>query len=658
MRRFLTFTVILITLAIAAPESRTADEISGELVGLNVSLAAEKQLVVFDQLVAAEEWIAAIDLLDRLKVDSSSVLVKVAPGRFVGLPGVIQQRLCRLPVGGLEVYRRRHNSAAAALLSRARSEHDNVALERLVETAAATVAGQSALPDLAAQAASRGDRELALRLWGRLFEGRVRESRVFPPSLISLSSADPDLSRAALPKAVVARHLLGASLSSAELTSLGGDAATWKVGGRSIGELSTGQSSPPPAGSSIGAYRWSTVATANCPLLEYQAPLSVAAGPSGVLFINNGEQVRALDARTGEPSWPTGMPLDVGVVYEEDLLNIRTTRELPNRIAGGVCSGDRYFGVVAEAPRWRSRPGLVPLSGSLVALDAGTGQGRVLWRVESRNLPEHEWLLHGEPEVSRGHWPSEELVVVPLCRPAPQVELAVAAFSADDGHLVWWTRIGTCATEVGQPLASTQLVVAGGLVVARTLTGVVVALAPRDGHIQWASTGLVSSPPVAKGSPSPLLDCRAGRLVIGDPVQSQVAGLSLDSGEELWRQDIPFSIQGVTCPPHGQVLVAGSRLRALSLHDGVPLWEHGFDDLAAAGTGNPVVTGETVLWPTRTGIWGLDLVSGRIEFERRLTAGPVTAPLRLLPLGQHWLLSRPEGILCLQRSGASVPEHP
>ena len=126
MRRFLTFTVILTSLAIAASECLAADEVSGELVGLNVSLAAEKQLVVFDQLVAAEEWIAAIDLLDRLKVDSSSVLVKVAPGRFVGLPAVIQQRLCRLPAGGLEVYRRRHNSAAATLLSRARAEHDPV----------------------------------------------------------------------------------------------------------------------------------------------------------------------------------------------------------------------------------------------------------------------------------------------------------------------------------------------------------------------------------------------------------------------------------------------------------------------------------------------------------------------------------------------------
>ena len=56
---------VVVMLALIAQNCRiaAADEIAGELVGLNVSLAAEKQLVVFDQLATAGEWAAAIDLL-------------------------------------------------------------------------------------------------------------------------------------------------------------------------------------------------------------------------------------------------------------------------------------------------------------------------------------------------------------------------------------------------------------------------------------------------------------------------------------------------------------------------------------------------------------------------------------------------------------------
>ena len=154
MRRTLITAAILLAACLSSPKFATpvlhaADDISGELVGLNVSLAAEKQLVVYDQLIAAEEWVAALDLLDRLTTDRRDLLVRVAPGRYVGLAVAIQQRLSQLPTAGLETYRRRHSLVTLALLARARLEHKEATLWRIAETFAATSAAQSANDDLA-----------------------------------------------------------------------------------------------------------------------------------------------------------------------------------------------------------------------------------------------------------------------------------------------------------------------------------------------------------------------------------------------------------------------------------------------------------------------------------------------------------------------------
>ena len=653
--------IALLVLTLHISRLTAADDISGDLVGLNVSLAAEKQLVVFDQLVTAGEWAAAIDLLDRLSADQGDVLVKVASGRYVGLRIAIQQRLTRLAPAGMDVYRKRTSLNAAALLLRARAEDNPTLLWRLVEDSAATPAGQSAVQDLAAQAATRGDLDLACRLWCRLLPPPVDGNRIFPPSMISQPLTDARQVQAITHKISLALLIIGAPLNAAERKSLGEDASD------------SGQLAPPKSGEHqttdvadsdlvprFGPVCWSTVATANCPLPDYQTPLSLASGQAGLLIINDGLAVRAVQAATGSAFWPNGLPDDVGVLWEPPDAMGESSTELPCRIAGGVCTTDRYFGVLGDAPRWRSRPGLIPLSGSLFALDLSTGQGRLEWRVESRNLPESDWQFHGSPIVARGHLPGDDLVIVPLCRPDSQVELAVAAYFADDGRFAWWTRIGTSAAAEGYPLANTQLLTRAGLVIARTLTGVVVAIDSRLGQVQWASTAMVTSPPTLRGSHGPLLDAQAGLLVVARPAPSRnesplVAGFSLDSGEELWRQMVPFPVQGVVCASPAKVLIAGTRLRAHSTRDGKPLWEHGTEDPTNAGTGVPRVYNSTVVWPTRTGLWGVDLASGTIEFERRITIEPVAQPMELFPAGPYWMLARPDAILCLPNRSSAIP---
>ncbi|MFO1008191.1 MAG: PQQ-binding-like beta-propeller repeat protein [Planctomycetaceae bacterium] len=653
--------VVVLALITQSCQLSAADEIAGELVGLNVSLAAEKQLVVFDQLVTAGEWAAAIDLLDRLSADPSDVLVKASAGRYVGLRIAIQQRLTRLPPAGLEAYRKRTTSNSATLLARARAEGRPALLWRLVEDSAATPAGQSATQDLATQAATRGDLELALRLWSRLLPPSPAEVQPDYPPMLSVPLADPQQIESLTRKVDLTRQLIGSPLAASERHALRENVPSGAQPALSKGgDLPENSPAPPNRPPRFGPVRWSTAATANCPEPEYHAPLSLAARSSGLLVINDGYVVRAVQAATGDPYWSTNLPDDVGVVWESSDSTQESASELPCRIAGGFCTSDRYFGVLGDAPRWRARPGLIPLSGSLIALDLSMGQGRLDWRVESRDLPESDWLFHGAPALARGHLPGDDLVVVPLCRPDSQVELAVAAFFADDGRLAWWRRIGTSAAAPGRPLPETQLLVSAGLIVARTLTGVVVAVDSRHGQIEWASTALVSSPPTLRGSHASLLDARGGLLVVGSPAPSrtdppQVAGFSLDSGEEVWRQAIPFPVQSVVCAGTEKVLVAGSRLRAMASQNGRPLWEHGTEDPIGAGTGAPRVYNLTVVWPTRTGLWGVDLASGTIEFERRITIEPVAQPMELLPVGTYWMLARPDAVLCLPDSSSLHP---
>ena len=283
--------------------------------GLNVSLAAEKQLVVHDQLVAAEEWAGALDVLDRLRVDSGDVLVEVAPGRYIGLPVAIQLRLCRLPAAGRETYQMRGNSVALALLRRARQGHDEAALWQILEESSATSAAPEAVQELAGHAAMRGDFELAMRLWGRLVELDDLTRSVFPPPLTPLPAVENRMSRSALIKSVVARQAVGARLSRAEMTAIGDEeTAAWTLGGRNLRDLLSTTESPQQATSTLGALRWTARATANCPLPQHQTPLSVQSCRGGLLLLNNGQQVRALNADTGEPFWASGSSEDVGVV--------------------------------------------------------------------------------------------------------------------------------------------------------------------------------------------------------------------------------------------------------------------------------------------------------------------------------------------------------
>lgn len=608
-----------------------ADPIAGDLVGLNVSLAAQKQLAVCDQLLAGEEWDAAIDLLDKLQSEVPDSLVQAAPGLYVGLKVAIQQRLCSLPPTGKEVYRRRTQSVTQSLWKRAKEEHSDQALWRLADEFAASQLAGEATDRLASLSALRGDLEQALRLWSRL-----RTVTEADQQSIAIFRVDQPATLEVDTRWLAARHLAGVSLSEQEREQIIAQPdAPWD-------KLLAPWPEPLYAVSSPSDLRWSAHATENSPIGEQRRSLALSTLNQKVV-LNNGRQVRVLNAQTGEPFWPSELPVDMGQVYEDgkDQEKDSRRRELPCRLAGSTIHGDRYFGVVGDTPQWSVRPDLVPRTTELFCLDLAMREGRTIWRMESSNLPEPEWQFHGAPVVATGALPGDDLVVIPICRPQQQVELGLAAFRQDDGSLSWWTRIGTATASPGQPLPETHLVVSGGLVLARTLTGVVLAINTRSGSAQWATTQLVASPVIQRGSSAPLIDAKAGRVVIADPSTGQIVALSTDSGQTVWHKSLSDEVLGVTAAAD-RVLVSGRKLVALSLESGTFQWEHGTGDPLDSGTGAVAVGDMVACWPTRTGLWGLDLISGRVRYHRALSSSPLAVPMRVVRTGEAVIISLPD----------------
>jgi len=608
-----------------------ADPIAGDLVGLNVSLAAQKQLSVCDQLLAGEEWDAAIDLLDKLQSETTTDgLVQAEPGRYLGLRVAIGQRFSGLPAAGKEVYRRRTQSVTQSLWRRAVEEQDDQALWRLADEFPASSLAAEATDRLASRAALRGDLELALRLWSRL--------RPSPPDEQSLPVFHVD---SPAPVKIesrwrMARHLAGVSLTEQEQQELESEPdSPWS-------QLLVERHEPLSTSSRPSDIRWSAYATENSPITQHRRSLAVST-LNDKIVLNNGQQVRVLQAETGEPYWPSGLPADTGEVYADAQLDEKGSnrRDLSCRIAGSAIDGDRYFGLVGDRPQWSARPDLVPRTTQLVCLDLGTGQGRTLWRVNSSQLPEAQWQFQGAPVVAAGALPGDDLVLIPICRPEQQVELGLAAFRQDDGTLSWWTRLGTAAASSGQPLAETDLVICGGLAIVRTLTGVVAAINIRGGSTQWSTTRIVASPIIPIDSSAPLLCARAGLVVIANPPLGQIIALSTDSGEAIWQAEVTDDVLAVTAAVD-RVLVSGRKLIALSLTSGALEWEHGTGDQLDSGTGAAVVAGTIACWPTRTGLWGVDLISGRVRFHRALSASPLAVPMQVIPSEQAVLISLPD----------------
>ncbi|RLS59128.1 MAG: hypothetical protein DWH91_00915 [Planctomycetota bacterium] len=584
----------------------TAAEVPADLVGLSVSVPAEKQLAVFDQLVADREWEAALTLIERLvSAESPDILVRIAPGQFLDLRAAIQRRLSGLPDAGLAFYRRRADPLAQRLWDRYLAERDETALQQIVEQYAATSIAGRATQSLIERAWRYGDIESVERLIPQLPDGDLRLAW---------------LSQVSQPEMRPRSH----------------------------------RKSSPAGYFSVGAWGWhspSTISTWPDPgtlvaVSTAHAAIGRPGTPRDLVMVNDGWQIRALREDTGTAYWPSEIAGDPGTVVQLELPEENLSLQ---RVAEGVFSGDRYFGILGDRPIWNTRPRLIPEESSLSALDLGTGEGRVLWRVASRDLPESGWGFHGPPVV-RG-----QLLLAPICQAGAQTQLAIAAWDGDSGQLVWWRRIGTALGQPGTPVEATQLVVVGDRIAVRTSRGVVLVLDVQSGRICWASTQLVE--PSQEVSPGETVRCLAA--CAGGVYATDLSGLAIQSfrvndGTMQWTQSCTTRCRGITMAAD-QLLIAGSRLSCLRARSGQFLWEQGLDDPAAQGTGSPIWEGDVIYWPTRQALFGLEVQTGRIVERRTLSTGSRPEPTTLVAGRSVLILSTSTGATALRWEQESTP---
>lgn len=138
----------------------------------------------------------------------------------------------------------------------------------------------------------------------------------------------------------------------------------------------------------------------------------------------------------------------------------------------------------------------------------------------------------------------------------------VEAFELESGARLW--RNDLAAAINGGPGDGGDMLLIGG-------DAEVIALDKRDGQVRWRSA--VSSEVLAAPQ-------RGGNVVVVRSVDGALFGLDAGNGRRLWRysQPVPLlSLRGVG-EPHieGGMVIAGfdnGRLVAVSLQDGLPLWE-------------------------------------------------------------------------------------
>ncbi len=220
----------------------------------------------------------------------------------------------------------------------------------------------------------------------------------------------------------------------------------------------------------------------------------------------------------------------------------------------------------------------------------------------------------------------------------------VYALNPENGESLWET--GTKAVVTGGPGTGEGLVLVG------TREGEVIALEAKTGKQRWRAR--VSSEVLAAPR-------AADDIVVVRTVDGKVFGLGVKDGKQIWVYDrtVPrLSLRGTSAPvlARGMAICGfdSGRLVAISLKDGLPVWEariaipHGRSELERMVDidSDPMVVGDTVYAVTFQGrIAAIDIDSGKVLWQRDMSshAGLGTGPRVLYVTDEEshvWALDR------------------
>lgn len=156
---------LVVPFAVAQAQPREDVSPRRDAVTLDVDSAAVKKLGAARDLIAAQQWRAAIEMLNQIATQHGSRLTPSGPHRYVTVATQCQLLFTNLPADGLRAYREQVDPQVQPWLREGLANHDEELLERVVHQAFASSHADDALFWLGEIAFARGEYHRARSAW-------------------------------------------------------------------------------------------------------------------------------------------------------------------------------------------------------------------------------------------------------------------------------------------------------------------------------------------------------------------------------------------------------------------------------------------------------------------------------------------------------------
>lgn len=603
-----------------------------------VSPLAQKRLESVQDFLAARQWSEAFSVIEEVQREHRRALVEAEPGRWISVPRRIAEITSGLPADGLAIYRQRVDPQADALRRDAESSDDPAPWQRLLDEFFASSAGAEAAWRLGSVRWQQGDPAGARELWSSLLPPD-------DPASPSKTLRHPDPGYA---EEVVLARLVLCDLLLDDRTAAGARIVRLQtrfpesrgtIGGREgryvdllTALLGPGKRDDPPAappwlGSGSGAPRqigaplWSLALTGAAPPKRFGVPpvTQIPALWDDLCLVADNRRVLALRASSGKPAWPSGARQDDGSIFEGDAAARPAPRWPAPLHRPAIDAEGRGFVRVGIGAQPNQLSLLKNDTSRIVALDLGRGEGRLLW---SRLAGE---LVSGPTATAWGFASSPIVVdgkVLAVVRsPGTEAQCGIVCLSAATGDLLWLQPVATVISEA-DPLWGREALQHGSDRVVLNLDGLVAALRPTDGRLEWcvrrmAPDGLfprsetaetLTLQPLVSGSRVYAVWSGAGAT---DP-EGEVLCLDLADGSSHWQAGCLGRVEAACAVRSGVVAVAGESLWGFDAATGARRWRFGYDDVASRGAGPAAAVGSDLLWSTAEDLFTVDLATGTL----------------------------------------------
>lgn len=638
-----------------------------------------RRLASVIDLVEAEDWDRAIDLLESVQISGGGRIVPVEEAQLLNASTYARVLLAQLPPAARDRYRERYERRAEAWMAQAEETGDLSYLRMILDEAFLTRTAEHAIDRLAEEALRAGRFSDARQFWTMLVP-------LEQPGTLLVRYPDPVTPLPDVLARLIVSRVLEGDLKRAEFElsvfaeefpeaegELAGRKGTWvELLERLHESVAADRSGFPPdderaVPADVGAPYWSLPLKGERP--NETEPFSPRPGVvngltfhprlwNGLVFWNARDWIVSYSFDSGKGAWLEKVPVsaqhwrELGRIFppREDPFDFDPDRPVHGFLGDDLTISDgrlyaRMAGPIAayderEHRKQRSR---------LVCLELQDGQGRLKWDLFAEDL-DPRLRFEGPPVVK-----DDRLWILGRRGLAPS-ELHLLCLAADSGEFLWNRLICANSARVpeGANLASSlRIEKHESTLVISTELGCIAALNAEDGQPIWYRTyprqmelnGAITSPQLSPGCV-----VHEGVVYAAPNDSEQLLALDLLTGATIWAQPRPADhrVWGVA---RDRVITSGKTLEARHVADGQLEWRFASGAVELQGRGSGLVTDGQIWWPTPTQIVVFEAGNGqllrRIDLRtaRQLQGGNLAANEKGL------VISSPDRVTVLSQWG-------